>query len=199
MQDVRAPREEVSWWEAALAGDGAAFNRLFALHRDAVFRYARRLVDVPADADDIAAAAFLELWRRRDTVRMVEGSVKPWLLVTAGYLARNSRRRSGRWRRLLAELPREEAVPDPAEVALRRVSGHRGDSDLAAALRRLRPVDQTLLALTVFEGYSTDEAAAAVGLTGATARSRLSRARSRLRDHLRPEPAPSPIGAEEQR
>ncbi|WP_277526503.1 sigma factor [Arthrobacter sp. ES3-54] len=44
------------------------------------------------DAEDIMATAFLELWRRRDTVRVVEGPVLPWLLVTTANAARNSGR-----------------------------------------------------------------------------------------------------------
>ncbi|MFD1722378.1 RNA polymerase sigma factor [Amnibacterium endophyticum] len=181
--------EESSWWAAASAGDARAFNRLFALHRDHVFRFARRLLPTNADADDVAAAAFLELWRRRQAVRLVEGSVRPWLLVTAGNIARNTRRGTRRWQALLAQLPREPMEPlDPAEVAGARVDGQRAATPLGAALRRLRPVDLSLLTLTVFEGYSVSEAAAVLQLSESTARSRLTRARARLRNLLSVDP-----------
>ncbi len=179
--------EEASWWAAACAGDAQAFSRLFALHRDDVFRYARRLLDSSSDADDVAAMAFLELWRRREAVRVVEGSVKPWLLVTAGNLARNLRRGAMRWRAVLDQLPREHDAADPAEIAARNISRSRGDTPLGAALRRLHPTDLALLTLTVFEGYTVVEAAAALGIADATARSRLSRAKARLRHRLRPD------------
>lgn len=54
------------------------------------------------------ATAFLELWRRRDTVRVIEGPVLPWLLVTTTNAARNSGRESLRYRKLLSSLQRSE-------------------------------------------------------------------------------------------
>ena len=57
------------------------------------------------DAEDVAASAFLELFRRRDDVRVVNGSVLPWLLVTASNLARNSARARRRYQEFLARLP----------------------------------------------------------------------------------------------
>nr|WP_167043859.1 sigma factor [Salinibacterium sp. ZJ454] len=62
---------DVELWQSSLAGDGAAFARLFDRHRDRVFLYARRLLEIPADSEDVTAIAFLELWRRRDDVRRV--------------------------------------------------------------------------------------------------------------------------------
>lgn len=183
--------EEASWWAAACAGDGQAFSRLFALHRDDVFRYARRLLDSASDADDVAAMAFLELWRRRDTVRVVDGSVRPWLLVTAANLARNLRRGARRWRLVLDQLPRNTDAADPADIAVGNISRDRGDTPLGAALRRLHPTDLALLTLTVFEGYTVAEAAVVLGLADVTARSRLSRARARLRHQLRPDQSES--------
>ncbi|WP_396133584.1 RNA polymerase sigma factor [Arthrobacter sp. 1088] len=44
------------------------------------------------DAEDATAAAFLELWRRREGVRLVDGSILPWLLVTTTNTARNLQR-----------------------------------------------------------------------------------------------------------
>lgn len=183
--------QEAAWWAAALGGDAAAFNQVFRLHRDAVFGYARRLTASVADADDVTAGVFLELWRRRDAVRLVEGSARAWLLVTCGHIAANQRRGLRRWQGLLASLPREEAgdETDPAVIAAGRVDAQRGMNPLGAALRRLPPVDVGLLLLTVFDGCTVAEAAAVLGLTDATARSRLSRARARLRRHLDPEKA----------
>lgn len=180
--------DEAASWAAALAGDGQAFNHIFRLHRDDVFRYARRLTDSPTDADDITASTFLELWHRRDAVRLVNGSVKPWLLVTAANIARNLRRSTRRWRAVLQQLPRDHDDPDPAAIAAAHLDAQHGRSPLAAALRRLPAIDTGLLTLTVFEGYTVADAAQILGITDATARSRLSRARARLRAQLHPEP-----------
>ena len=83
---------DVTLWSRARTGDGEAFGRVFDAHRERVYRHALRLVDTVHEAEDVTAVAFLELWRRRDHVRLVDGSVLPWLLVTAGNVARNQRR-----------------------------------------------------------------------------------------------------------
>ena len=83
---------EAALWSAARQADERAFAGVFDLHRDRVFRHAMRLADTRADAEDVVAMAFTDLWRRRDDVRVVDGSVLPWLLVTAANLSRNSHR-----------------------------------------------------------------------------------------------------------
>ncbi|MFY9636130.1 MAG: sigma factor [Cellulosimicrobium cellulans] len=65
--------EEVLWRQSLL-GQGDAFGALYDRHRDRVFRHAYRLCGNHHDAEDIMAASFLELWRRRRQVRVVEGS-----------------------------------------------------------------------------------------------------------------------------
>ena len=78
---MNAPDEAVTW-RLALAGDGDAFGLIFDAHSGRVYRHARRLTNGVHDAEDVLGAAFLELWRRREDVRVVDGSVLPWLLVT---------------------------------------------------------------------------------------------------------------------
>ena len=174
-------------WTAACAGDGEAFGRVFDAHRNAVFRHALRLVDSVADAEDVTAAAFLELWRRRADVRLVGGSPLPWLLVTTTNVARNLRRATLRYRRLLASLPRAQHALDPADY-VDVVS-----PDLAAALRLLSTPDLRLVTLVVVEGLPIADAAAVLGITPGAAKVRLHRARGRLRTHLTP-PTVVPAG-----
>ena len=178
-------------WSAALGGDGGAFTRLFAHHRDRVFRHAARLVDSPADADDVTAAAFFELWRRRARVTVVDGSPLPWLLVTTTNLAKNVRRGTARYRAALDRLPRSEQMADPAEQALDRVARDRGESGVRIAMQQLSAIDLNLLILTTLEGLSVQDASAALGLKEGTGRSRLSRARARLRTSLTDDEATS--------
>lgn len=183
--------DDAELWSAALGGDGGAFSRLFAQRRDRVFRHVARLVDSAADADDVTAAAFFELWRRRDRVTVVDGSPLPWLLVTATNLARNVRRGTARYRAALDRLPRSEEMADPAEKALSRVARDRGESGVRVAMRQLSAIDVNLLTLTALEGLSVQDAAAALGLKEATGRSRLSRARARMRTALTDDEAKS--------
>lgn len=183
--------DDAELWHAALGGDADAFNGLFRRHRDRVFRHAARLVDTAADADDVAAAAFFELWRRRAHVGLVDGSPLPWLLVTAANLARNVRRGTARYRAVLDRLPRSAEVEDPAERALDRLSRQRGEGVVRVAVQQLPAVDLHLLLLTALEGLSVQDASAALGLKEGTGRSRLSRARARLRTALTDDEASS--------
>lgn len=68
------------------------------------------------------------------------------------------------------------------------------DGELAAQLRSLPRTEYLLLMLTAVEGYSTSEAAAAVGITASAARTRLSRTKARLRPALTS--SRTPIGEE---
>jgi RNA polymerase sigma-70 factor (ECF subfamily) len=182
-------------WTRAVTGDEHAFGELFDRHRDRVFGHARRLVGNQHDAEDVTAAAFLELWRRRSDVRLVEDSVLAWLLVTAGYAALNLRRTTRRYRRLLDRLPRELATPDSTEQAL---SAHElgPDGELGAALRKLRPRDLEIVTLAVLEDMPLASVAAHLGISTEAAKARLHRARTRLRSHLRDDVAldlPDPV------
>jgi DNA-directed RNA polymerase specialized sigma24 family protein len=125
--------DEAQLWSLARGGDALAFAAIFDLHRDRVFRQAVRLLDSGPDAEDVSASAFLELFRRRDDVRIVNGSVLPWLLVTTANLARNSTRARRRYRDFLARLPRDGRERPEVDFRGALAPGRARD---AAAVRR---------------------------------------------------------------
>jgi RNA polymerase sigma-70 factor (ECF subfamily) len=170
--------DEAEWWNRACRDQGDAFGRLFDLHHTRVFSRALGLTENRHDAEDVTAAAFFELWRKRRSVRIVNGSILPWLLVTTVNLARNKRRSTARYERFLRTMPRTEHTtgPDTEQWETRR--------RLSASLAELAPVDSALFVLTALEGVPIAQAAEAVGLKPATARVRLHRARVRLRGDL---------------
>ena len=172
-------KAEQTLWDEAKAGDGESYAQIFDLHRDRVFRHALRLVESVADAEDVVAVSFMELWRRRGVVRVVNGSVLPWVLVTATYTARNVGRSRKRHRALLDRLPRSEHAQDSAEAYLGgSVDGL--DAALVSQLRTLSRADQQLLSLVALEGYTLADAAEALGISLAAAKSRMHRLRRRL-------------------
>jgi RNA polymerase sigma factor (sigma-70 family) len=170
-------------WRGSLAGDGEAFGALFDRHHERVFRHACRLASSRNDAEDVAASAFLELWRCRDKVQLVDGSVLPWLLVTTTNLGRNAVRAKRRYRDFLEQLPRARAQPDVAEVAL-DVHALGVDGRLRDGLRALGKTDAQLFTLVALEGYPVGAAADLLGVSTAAARTRLHRVRVRLRASL---------------
>jgi RNA polymerase sigma factor (sigma-70 family) len=177
---VRASDDEGTDWEASLANDANAFVSIFNRHRNRVYRHALRMTANAHDAEDVTAAAFLELWRRRKTVRLVDGSVLPWLLVTTTNQARNLTRSLRRYRALLASLPRSNDMRSAEDEALQRIEETRITAHVRDALHSLTPSDAALIALTALEHYSNAEAAAALGISEGAARTRLHRARARM-------------------
>ncbi|MEO5318544.1 sigma-70 family RNA polymerase sigma factor [Arthrobacter sp. CC3] len=183
-------------WSRSIEGDGEAFRVLYIRHRDRIFRHAYRLSGDRQDAEDIMATAFLELWRRRAKVRVVEGSVLPWLLVTTTNTARNSGRAALRYRRLLDSLPRRSDTADPTGDDL--FLGYRDalDKDLAEALGALNSTDLHLVSLVVFEEFTIAAAAAVLELTPGSAKTRMHRARQRMKAALtsrHPVPTPAAV------
>jgi RNA polymerase sigma-70 factor (ECF subfamily) len=175
--------DETALWRRGASGDAEAFAAVFDLHRDQVFHQALRLVETWEEAEDVAAAAFLELWRRRRDVRVVGGSVLPWLLVTTANLARNSERARRRYRDFLVRLPRETRSPDAAEAMLDGTATAI-DPRLRAALRALPAKDLHLLLLVAFADHTLADTAAVLGISPSAAKNRLQRARARLREQL---------------
>lgn len=166
-------------WAEALHNDGSSFAALFDRHRARVYRRAVSLTDDVHDAEDVTAAAFYELWRKRKTVTLVAGSVVPWLLLTTVNLARNHRRAAVRYEKLIGRLPRSEEVEPPIDAE----EVHDRDR-LRASLRGLTPTDAALLVLTGVEDVPVWQAARALGLKPPAARVRLHRIRKRLQNEL---------------
>ncbi|MFE4835918.1 RNA polymerase sigma factor [Arthrobacter sp. NPDC056691] len=175
--------DETGLWNRSINGEGEAFRVLYSRHRDRVFRHAYRLCGDRHDAEDLMATAFLELWRRRAKVRVVEGSILPWLLVTTTNTARNRRRAAIRYRRLLDSLPRT----DEADRTAQDLSGAAQDGldqNVARALGTLSAQDMHLVSLVVFEEYTISAAAAVLNLTPGAAKTRMHRARQRMKNAL---------------
>jgi len=167
--------EDSADWRAVSEGDSRGIARLFDRHEARLFRHARRLLTDREDAKDAVAIAFFELWRRRASVRLVDGSPLPWLLNTVSNTARNLNRSTRRYRHLLGQVPRRDTAQE-----LRAAD----ESGVLAALRQLPEKEQSVVVLTIMQGYGMSETAAALGVPVGTVKSRLSRAKARLRGDL---------------
>ena len=151
------------------------FTALFdATHRPLLAYAVRRVAD-PADAADVVAETFLVAWRRLDDVPTGDHA-RPWLFGVArrvlANLYRGERRRHALADRLREGLS-EIATPDRSEL-----------SDVEIALARLGDDDRELLRLIAWEELARDEIAIALGVSRATVRVRLHRARQRLLEQM---------------
>lgn len=175
------PTDRELWIEAA-AGQAAAFGALFERHGRAIYNYCFRRTGNWSLAEDLASAVFLEAWRRRREVVVFEGSALPWLYGVATNLLRNVSRSLRRHRAALDRLPVSGDDPDFADDVAGRVDDQRRMQALLPSFRRLPSRDQEVLSLCAWQGLSYAQAATALGVPVGTVRSRLARARRRLRE-----------------
>jgi RNA polymerase sigma factor (sigma-70 family) len=174
-------------WSRVLDGDGSAFAELFVLHRDRVFGHSLRLVRTSHEAEDITAMVFLEAWRCRSSVRLVNDSIIGWLLVTTTNVARNRIRSNLRYEQLIRKLPRAEMAPDHSDAVADAVDHDRRSQLLHRAYRSLGRRDQEIIALCVLEELSTTEVSQLLRIPAGTVKSRLSRAKHKLSQLLNPQ------------
>lgn len=167
-------------WARACAGDHSAFGDLFVRHVNRVHTYCFRRTGSWTLAEDATSQTFMEAWRRRSSIAVID-SLLPWLFATANNVCRNSERSRRRTANLLARTPQPADVGDHAEDVAARVDDERQMQRVLSALRTLKRADQDVVAMCDWEGLSYDEAAAALGIPIGTVRSRLSRARARLK------------------
>jgi RNA polymerase sigma-70 factor (ECF subfamily) len=163
-------------------GDPDAFGELFDAHVRAVHGLAYRLTGNRAEAEEIVSLTFLEGWRLRGRVDPDGESLRPWLLGITVNVARNVTRASRRHQAALARVPEAGVVPDFADEVASRLDDAARLAAVRAAFGRLRPDEQDVVALCAWSGLDYADAAAALGIPVGTVRSRLSRARRKLRD-----------------
>jgi RNA polymerase sigma-70 factor (ECF subfamily) len=154
------------------------FGQLYREQGRAILGYALRRVDEPEDAADVVAETFLVAWRRLGEVPVDDGA-RLWLYGVARNVIANLNRAERRRTRLgerLAESLR-------TELATRRAPS----GEAAEALRAMAGLgddDRELLLLVSWEGLAPGQAAKVLGTSALAARSRLHRARRRLRGLL---------------
>jgi len=173
---------------AAQRGDLDAFNELVLAYQDRVYNLAYRILGDPAAAEDATQETFIAAYRRLSTFR--GGSFLSWLMRTVANrcydeLRRQKRRPSVSWESF-GEMD-EEANPF-------LVNGHPTPEEatqqaeltrfLQAAIIALPPDQRIVLVLSDVEGMNYQEIAETVRIPVGTVKSRLARARARLRDLL---------------
>jgi RNA polymerase sigma factor (sigma-70 family) len=163
------------------AGDPDAFGLLFDTCAGAVYKLGFRLTANWSAAEDVVSLTFLEAWRLRATIDPVGESLQPWLLGIAVNVCRNLARASRRHQAAVSRIPPPPAVPDFAEELAGRLDDAAQLHQIAEALSALRRGEREVIALCVWSGLDYTTAAGALGVPVGTVRSRLSRARRRLR------------------
>src|SRR6185312_11437728 len=163
-------------------GDQLAMRTLYARHRIPLYRWLLRIVRNETVAEDLLSDVFLDVWRQAASFEG-RSSVSTWLLAIARYKALSARRR-----RPDAELDETIAstVADPAdspEVVLQKKDR---SERLRHSLERLSPEHGEVIDLVYYHGKSVKDAAEIIGISEATAKTRMFYARKKLADLVAP-------------
>jgi RNA polymerase sigma factor (sigma-70 family) len=135
-------------------------------------------------ADDLASETFLIAFDRRRRYHREQPSARPWLYgIAANLVARHHRAELRRYR-ALARVEKPAAVDGDDERVAGRLDAGALRGRLAAALLQIAKRDREVLLLVAWGQLSCEEAAQALGIPAGTARSRLHRARQRVRAAL---------------
>jgi RNA polymerase sigma-70 factor, ECF subfamily len=159
------------------------FDVLFRRHAPHIQRYVVRRLGQDA-ADDIVAETFLLAFRQRNSYDEVRVDARPWLYGIATNLIGRHRRAEIRLYRALARTGADPVVEAFTDRVDDRVSAGTASRQLAAALARLSVELRDTLLLVAWGDLSYEEAATALGVPIGTVRSRMNRARSKLRRTL---------------
>ena len=176
----------------AQGGDLTAFNALVLRFQDAVYSLTLRMLGDPASAEDVTQDAFIRAWQRFETFR--GGSFRSWLFTIAANRARDELRRRGRRPSTSLDEARDDPnradldPPDAGPTAHDLVEQAELRRALEAALRTLPDDWREIVVLADVQGLDYAEVAAVVGIPVGTVKSRLSRARGRLREVIRESP-----------
>lgn len=159
------------------------FGAVFDRHYDFVHRYLARRVGSDV-ADDLASETFTTAFRVRAGYDIAHADARPWLLGIATNFVRHHRR--AEVRRLRA-YGRVEAAPAPGieeDLVAARADATAAGPQIARALARIPDADRDALLLLAWADLTYDEIARALGIPIGTVRSRIHRARLRLRELL---------------
>jgi RNA polymerase sigma factor (sigma-70 family) len=159
------------------------FAALFDRHAPVIYRYLASRAG-RAEADDLTAETFLAAFRRRASYDLACANALPWLYGMATRVLAQHRRDDARQLRIrLAAIPDLNDPGHGDRVASDVTAGALRDA-LADGLASLPAGDRDVLLLVAWEQLSYDEVARALEIPIGTVRSRLNRARARLRSAL---------------
>ena len=156
----------------------AKFNQLVEEHGPALYRVAYRMVGDPHEAEDLVQEVYRSAWKGRRHYDSDRGGDRAWLMSIL------RRRAIDRWRRKAPPKPISGEEGLEIRVAGEDPLANDFTDEMQASLARL-PVElrETLLLVVVGE-LTHQEVATLLDIPLGTVLSRVSRARSRLRDYL---------------
>lgn len=172
---------------SARKGDARAFNQLVVRYQSMAYNVAYRILNDPDAAADATQDAFFSAFKAMRKFR--GGSFKAWILrivTNACYdqLRVKQRRPTSSLDNLPVEADHTNYLRDPAEQPDEYVERRELNQMIQDAIATLPVEQRAVVVLSDVQGLNYREIAATLDLSLGTVKSRLSRARAKLRDHL---------------
>lgn len=183
--------DELRLIEDAVRGDLDAFNRLVLAYQDVAFNLAYRMLDDDAAAEDATQTAFISAYRNLSSYR--GGSFKAWVMRMVTNTCYDELRRRHRRPTVPLEPSNpedDEEIESPAWLKdgsaspEERVEVQELESAIQHCIKALPEDFRAIVVMVDVQGFDYTEASQAVGKPLGTIKSRLARARLRLRDCL---------------
>ena len=186
---THSSQSETELIEAARAGDGAALETLLERVQGRLFRFSLRMSGNIEDAEEVLQETLLTITRSLNSFRG-DSRLTTWAFSIARHAFGKRKRKSERVSfaeadASLQESPNEDRGQE-AKVREREILGA-----LDAALNVLDEDSRAVLLLRDIEGLSAQETANALGMSIPQVKSRIHRARARLREHMLPTLTPA--------
>jgi RNA polymerase sigma-70 factor (ECF subfamily) len=171
-------------------GSQAALRELWDRHHRMIYNLAYRMLGSHDDAEELVPEVFLKVWRNCHRFGG-RSRVTTWIYQMASNLAVDRlRSRRSRAYILLEDLPEgQEPAQLPSDSDARPEESYlrsEAAEQLHTALGRLSPEDRLLVTLYHLQGHTYEEIEEITGLSNANIKSKLFRARQRLKKHLAP-------------
>lgn len=193
--DARIDRDDSLLIRQSLQGDSAATEQLILRYQNRIYNVVLKICSDADDAAELTQETFVKVLENLDRFE-ARSSFYTWAFriavnLTLNYCQRNARlavrsldseceQSSSQTKQALKELLSDDNSPDPAALAQNKEL-----HEIAIeALNNMDETQRTVLVLRDIEGMSYARIAETLGIEIGTVRSRLSRARTRLRDIL---------------
>lgn len=183
MREVREASDD-SLLEGIRRGDEAAFLELYERHREATFRFAYRMLGSSEQAEDITHDCFVSLMRSPMRFDPSRASLRTYLYSAARNLALKQFRDAAN--EVAFDSREEGEASQPLEGPLHGLLAQELSQEIQKAITQMPPLQREVVVLFEYEEQSLAEIAAIVGTDVGTVKSRLHRARARLRRVLAP-------------
>ena len=175
---------ESSLIAAARGGDASAFETLMGAYEQRVYALCLRMMGNPHDGEDCAQEAMLRIWQKLSQYRG-DSAFSTWVYRVTASCCTDALRKRRPQPSLEALQESGFDVRDDAPTPAQAHEARETQRAIAGALREVPDGMRSVFLLRDVHGLSVEDTARALGISGGTVKSRLSRARERIARSLR--------------